>query len=68
MNIIHSPNIKDSVSVKINGTLVKKQKYIIKISVRELHNDMILPSSGGGLFGAGTFDGEICIVYTSLRK
>ena len=33
--------------VKINGTLVKKTYYLIEIYVRELHNDMILPSSEG---------------------
>ena len=29
--------------IKINGTIVKKQKHLIQISVGELHNDMTLP-------------------------
>ena len=53
--------------VKINGTLVKK-KNLIQISVRELHNDMIFPSSEGGFSGARTVYGNICIGDTSLRK
>ena len=54
--------------VKINGTQVKKQKHILQIPVRELHNDMILPSYERGFFGARTIDGNICIGDTSLRK
>ena len=53
--------------VKINGALVKKNN-LIQISVRELHNDMIFPSSEGGFSGARTVDGNICIGDTSLRK
>ena len=44
-NGIHLPNLQDLLFVKINGTLVKKQKHILQISVRELHNDMIFPIS-----------------------
>ena len=65
---ILSPNVSDSVFVKINGSLVKKQSYIIQISVWELHNDMILPLSQGGPFGAINVDNKVCIVDTSLRK
>ena len=36
-NVIHSPNLKDSVFVKINGTLVKKKNHIIQILVREIY-------------------------------
>ena len=46
--IIHSHNVKDSLFVKNNGNLVKKQKHQLQISVRELHSDMILPISEGG--------------------
>ena len=42
-HIIHSSNVKESLFVKINGTIVNKQKHLLQISVRELHNDMILP-------------------------
>ena len=55
-------------NVKINGTMVKKQKHLLQISVRELHNDMILPSSEGGLSGAITVHGNIFIGDTSFRK
>ena len=48
--------------------MVKKQKHLPQISVRELHNDMILPSSEGDFSGARTSDGNICIGYTLLRK
>ena len=54
--------------VKVNGTLVNKKNNMLPISVIELHNDMILPSSEGVCFGARTFDGNICIGDTSLRK
>ena len=67
-HVINSINVKDSVFVKINSTLVKKQKHIFQISVRELHNDMILSSSEGGFPGARKIDGNICIEYTSLRN
>ena len=46
-HVIHYSNVKDSLFIKINGTLVKKQNHVIHISVRELHNDMILTISEG---------------------
>ena len=42
-HVIHLPNVSDSLLIKINGTLVKKKKYLLQISVRELHNDTIRP-------------------------
>ena len=57
--VIHSPNVKDSVFVKINGTLVKKQKHLLRISVQELHDEMILPNSEGGFSGAITVNATI---------
>ena len=54
--------------VKINGTMVKKQKHILQISVIDLHNEMILPSYEGGFSCARSFDGNICIGDTPLRK
>ena len=51
-----------------NGTLVKKQKHILQISVQELHHYMILPISQIGFFSARTVHGKICIGDTSLRK
>ena len=44
-HVIHYPNVKYSVFVKINVTLPKKQKHLLQIPVRDLHNEMILPSS-----------------------
>ena len=67
-HVIHSPNVKDSVFIKINGTLVNKQKNLLQIPVREINNDMIFPSSEGGFSGARTVDGSICIGDTSLSK
>ena len=66
--VIHSPNVKDSLSVKINVTLVEKQKHILQISVRELQNDMISPIFDEDLFCARTVKGKLFIVDTSLSK
>ena len=41
--------------------MVEKQMNLPQISVRELHNGMILPSLEGGFSGATTIDGNICI-------
>ena len=41
-HVIHPPNLSESLLVRVNGTLVKKQNHILLISVQELHNDMIL--------------------------
>ena len=54
--------------VKINFTLVKKQKHPLQISVRELHNDMILPSYEEGFCGTIKLDGKKCIGDMSLRN
>ena len=52
----------------MNVSLVKKQQHLLQISVRELHNDTILPSSEEIFTGARTIDGNICVRYMSLRK
>ena len=67
-NVIHSSNVKDSLFVKINGTIVRKQKHLPQISVQELHNDMILPIYEGGFWGSRTVDGNVYIGDTSIRK
>ena len=54
---MHYPILKDSIFVKINSTLVKKQKRILQISGRDLQNDKIIPISEGGLFGTRVVDG-----------
>ena len=48
--------------------LVNKKKHLLQISVRELHNDIILKNPQGGFLGAITVDGKLCIGDTSLRK
>ena len=50
-HVIQYPNIWDSIFVKVNGTLVKEQKDLLQISVLDMHNDLILPVSQGGVFG-----------------
>ena len=45
-----------------------KKKHLFQISVRELQNDMILPSSGEVFPGARTVDGKKCTGYKSFRK
>ena len=45
--------------VKINGTLANKQNHQPQISGRDLHNEMILPSSEGEISGEITVDGKI---------
>ena len=42
-HVIYSHNVKESLFVKNIGNLAKKQKYLLQISVQELHNDTILP-------------------------
>ena len=42
-NIIQSTNISDSMFVKFNGTLLKEDKLLPQISVRDLQNDIIFP-------------------------
>ena len=65
---MHHANVKDSLFVKNNGNIVKKQKHLLKISVRELHNDMILPIYERVCFGTRIVDGKLCIGDMSLRK
>ena len=64
----HPFNIKESVFVKVHGSLVNKEKHLLKISVKELQNDMILPSSEGGFSGARTVNRNTFIGDMSLRK
>ena len=47
-NAAQSSNVSYSLIFKINVTIVKKQKHILKISVQDMHNDMILPIYQGG--------------------
>ena len=60
-DLIQSPNVSDSLFVKINGTHVNKWKHLIQVSVLELHNDLMLPIYQGGLFGLRTADRKVYI-------
>ena len=52
----------------MNVNLVKKQKHLFQIAVRELHNYMILPIPQQDFFGVNTVDHNVCIGETYLRK
>ena len=49
-NIIQYTNVSDSTCFKVNTTILKKKNQLIRISVQELYNDIILPVSQG-IFG-----------------
>ena len=42
-HVIQYQKLPGSRFVKLNGTLVNKHKHLIKISVRDLQNDITLP-------------------------
>ena len=67
-NVIQYTNVSDSIFFKINGTLVKKQKHLIQISVWEIKNDLIIKVSQGGFYGARNEYDKVCIRDTSLRN
>ena len=67
-HVIQSLNVSDSSFVKINVTIIKKQKNLLQISVRDLQNDLILPTYQGGFFGALNVYGKLFIGDKSLRK
>ena len=52
----------------MNGTIVKKQKHLLQISVLDLHNNMILTIPQGGCFGEITVDVKVRIVDEYLSK
>ena len=50
--VIKYLNISDSIPVKVNGTILKQHNQMLQISVHDLHNDLRLPVSKGGFYGA----------------
>ena len=66
-HLIQSTNVSYSIFVKVNGTLLKKRKHLIQISVRDMHNDLTLPVSHGGFHCDRNEYGKVCIGDTSLR-
>ena len=64
-----SPNAKDTVIVKDlrTGKKSRQRKMFYTFSVREIHNEMILPVEQGGMPGARDQDGTVLISDTMLR-
>ena len=67
-HVIQSANVSDSLLVKINGTLIKKQEHMLQISVRELYNDLILPIYQGCFFDEKKYYIKLCILDMPIRK
>jgi hypothetical protein len=69
-NVRPSPITQDTLLVKNPSTGLKewRGKLLLEIPVRELHNDMLLPISEGGLAGVRDEDGKIIILDTTLRN
>ena len=66
--VIPYPNRSDSTCVKANGDILKKHNHLLKISVCEMHNGIILPVYQGGFYAARKMYGRACVGDTSLRK
>ena len=67
-HVIKSPNVSDLIFVKSNVTFVKKKKDLLRISVQELHNDIILPISQVGFFGSINGSVKVCLGDMSLSN
>ena len=53
---------------KIIGGLLKKQTHMLQISLREMHNNIILPVYKGGFHDSRIEDGGVFIGDNSRRK
>ena len=51
-----------------DGKKVRMPKLLLEFSVRELHNDMIMPVDERGFSGAYNFHGRVQISDTALRS
>ena len=69
-NVQPSPITQDTLLVynPVTGVKERTGKLLLEISVRELHNDMLLPENKGGFAGVRDADGCIIISDTTLRK
>ena len=69
-NVRPSPITRDTLLVKnpLTGLKERTGKLLLEIPVRELHNDMLLPTIEGGFAGARDEDGKIIISDTTLRN
>ena len=61
-NVIQSPIVNDSILV--NGE--RKQKLLRELSIREMHNEMLLPVDSGGVGCVRDVDGNVLVSDTSL--
>ena len=68
--VVKSPLKNNHVNIKYNktGEVLKTKKLPIKITIRELHNELIKSPLVGGFNGARSEYGEVVIGDTSLRK
>ena len=48
--------------------MLKKQNHFIQTLVREFQNDLILPVSRVGFYGARYEEGRVCVFNNSLSK
>ena len=67
-HVIQLTNVSDSLFVKINGTLVKKQNNLLHISVQYLHNGLILPISQADFFVQELWMAKNVFGNTSIKK
>ena len=63
-NVIQSPIVKDTILV--DG--VPTQKLLREISIRELHNMLVMPEIDGGLKGATEANGKVVVSDTSFTR
>jgi hypothetical protein len=69
-NVRPSPITRDTLLVKnkVTGEKERVGKLILKIPVRKLHNDMLLPVNKGGFAGAFDESGAPIISDSTLQK
>jgi hypothetical protein len=68
-NVVESPIVNETILVKNIATGQKERvnKLLLQISIRELHNDMLLPPDQGGFAEAWDERGAARISDTALR-
>jgi hypothetical protein len=68
-NVVESPIVNETIFVKniVTGQKERVNKLLLQISIRELHNDMLLPPDQGGFAEAWDERGAARISDTALR-
>jgi hypothetical protein len=68
-NVVESPIVNETILVKniVTGQKERVNKLLLQISIRELHNDMLLPPDQGGFAEAWDERGAARISDTALR-